>query len=42
MDPYVLLNTNLPFDENKLQILDQVVNVFYKTSNSTEVNNFLC
>ena len=42
MDPYVLLNTNLPFDENKLQILDQVVNVFYKTSNSTEVNHFLC
>lgn len=38
MDPYALLNTNIPFDENKLQLLEQVVNVFYKTSNNTEVS----
>ncbi len=37
MDPYALLNTNIPFDENKLQLLEQVVNVFYKTSNNAEV-----
>lgn len=41
MDPYVLLNTSVPFDENKLQILEQVVSVFYKTSNNTEVSVFL-
>ena len=29
MDPTALLNPTLPFDQNKVQILDQLVTIFY-------------
>ena len=41
MDPYNLLINNLPFDENKLQILDQALSVFYFTKINSEVLSFL-
>ena len=36
MDPSQLLNTNTPFDESKLALLEQVINVFYTTINNQE------
>jgi hypothetical protein len=37
MDPTQLLNTSTPFDENKLNLLEQVVTTFYSTKNQNEV-----
>jgi len=36
MDPNQLLNTSTPFDQNKLNLLDQVVNALYTTKNPQE------
>jgi exportin-1 len=36
MDPSQLLNTKTPFDESKLALLEQVINVFYTTINNQE------
>ena len=37
MDPSQLLNTSTPFDENKLDLFEKVVNTFYTTKNQNEV-----
>ncbi len=37
MDPVKFLDYNIPFDENKLAFLDNIVNVFYHTKNNNEV-----
>ena len=39
MDFSQLLNTDTPFDANKLAILDQVVNVLYTTTNNNDVSS---
>ena len=36
MDFSQLLNTSTPFDQNKLNLLEQVVNVLYTTTNNQE------
>ena len=44
MDFAQLLNTSTPFDQTKLQILEQVINVFYTTTNNQDrqtANNLL-
>ena len=44
MDFTQLLNTSTPFDQTKLQILEQVINVFYTTTNNQDrqtANNLL-
>jgi hypothetical protein len=37
MDPNILFNENTPFDEVKLNLLDNIVNTFYTTKNNQEV-----
>jgi hypothetical protein len=37
MDPVNFLDDNIPFDENKLAFLDNIVNVFYHTKLNNEV-----
>ena len=37
MDFNQLLNTSTPFDSNKLNLLEQVVNVLYTTTNNNDV-----
>lgn len=39
MDPSTLLDSNIPFDQNKLALLDNVVNTFYTTKNNSDVLN---
>jgi hypothetical protein len=41
MDPTQLLNSSIPFDENKLALLENIVTTFYTTKNSNDVNKFL-
>jgi exportin-1 len=36
MDPMALLDSNIPFDENKLNLLDNIVNTFYSTKNEND------
>jgi len=36
MDPNSLLNQNIPFDIQKLQLLDNIINVFYTTKNGDD------
>jgi exportin-1 len=36
MDFAQLLNTSTPFDQNKLAILEQVINIFYTTTNNQD------
>ncbi len=36
MDPSSLVNPNIPFDNNKLQLLESVMNVFYTTKNNND------
>jgi len=33
-----ILENSTPFDQNKLNLLDQIVMVFYTTANATDVN----
>ena len=37
MDPVKFLDENIPFDENKLAFLDNIINVFFHTKNATDV-----
>ena len=37
MDASQLLNTQIPFDQAKLNLLDQVTNTFYTTTNQQDV-----
>lgn len=39
MDFNQLLNTSTPFDSNKLNLLEQVVNVLYTTTNNNDVSD---
>ena len=39
MDFSQLLNTSTPFDENKLNLLENVVTTFYTTKNNNDVSN---
>ena len=41
MDTSILLDSNVPFDENKLAVFDWVVNTFFTTKNNTEVNKVI-
>jgi len=36
MDPNSLLNQNIPFDNQKLQLLENIINVFYTTKNNND------
>lgn len=36
MDPNILLDTTTPFDDNKINLLDQVINVLYTTKITSE------
>ena len=36
-----LLNTSTDFDQNKLAILEQVVNILYTTTNNEDVRKYL-
>ena len=40
MDFSQLLNTSTPFDQTKLNLLEQVINVFYTTINNQDVRIF--
>lgn len=37
MEPSIILDTSTPFDLTKLNVLDNVVNTFYTTTNAIEV-----
>ncbi len=37
MDPVKFLDENIPFDENKLAFLDNIVNVFFHTKIPADV-----
>ncbi len=37
MDPVKFLDDNIPFDENKLAFLDNIINIFYHTKINSEV-----
>ena len=39
MDPSKLVDPNIPFDQTKLILLDNIVTTFYTTKNSNEVRN---
>ncbi len=41
MDFSQLLNTSTDFDQNKLALLEQVVNILYTTSNNQDVRKIL-
>ena len=41
MDFSQLLNTSTEFDQNKLAILEQVVNILYTTTNNEDVRKYL-
>ena len=40
MDFSQLLNTSTEFDQNKLAILEQVVNILYTTTNNEDVRKY--
>jgi hypothetical protein len=37
MDPTQLVNPNIPFDDNKLALLETIVTTFYSTKNANDV-----
>jgi hypothetical protein len=41
MDPSVLLDSNIPFDDNKLSLFEKIVTTFYTTKNNNDVIHFL-